>query len=233
MIRAIGFDLDDTLLDHRSSASKGISSLFDERRWEYAGETELEMHWEYLEKKHFARYVAGELSIQEQRRERIAGVIASLGISPDANALDEMFAEFLIHYQLSWTAFPDVIKTLESLKSSGFRLSILTNGVLAQQTAKLDHLGLSGYFDSILAVGNITAPKPDSRAFAKLCEAFSLKPSEVAYVGDDLVVDAIGATNNGLHGIWLNRSGEIEIACQIREIGNLSDLLPIVNSIEN
>lgn len=233
MIRAIGFDLDDTLLDHRSSASKGISSLFAERRWEYAGDTELETYWEYLEKKHFARYVSGELSIREQRRERIAGVIESLGISPDTNTLDEIFDEFLMHYQSSWEAFPDVIKTLESLKSSGFRLSILTNGIQAQQKAKLDHLGLSGYFDSILAVGNISAPKPDLRAFAELCESFSMKPSDVAYVGDDLVADAIGATKSGLHGIWLNRSGAIENSYSIHEIENLSDLIPLINSTES
>lgn len=102
---------------HLNCGSQGTFSLFNKRRWEFAGESELETYWEYLEKKHFARFVSGELSIQEQRRERIAGVIESLGISPDIDSLD-----------------------------------------------------------SILAIGNAIAPKPDSRAFAELCEAFRVKP---------------------------------------------------------
>lgn len=233
MIQAIGFDLDGTLIDHRSSASKGISLLFNQKGWEYVGETNLETYWEYLENKHFARYISGELSTQQQRRERILEVIESLGISPDLATLDEFFDEFLMHYQSSWTAFPDVIKTLESLKSLGFRLSILTNGIQTQQNAKLKHLGLLGYFDSILAVENLTAPKPDSRAFAQLCEDFNLNASDVAYVGDDLVTDAIGASKSGLHGIWLNRSVMSENLGETHEIGNLAELIPLLNSISN
>lgn len=233
MIQAIGFDLDGTLLDHRSSAANGILSLFEERRWEYAGETDLALRWEHLEKKHFPRYISGELSTQEQRRERVAGIIESLGVSSDVDSLDEIFDEYLLHYQLSWVSFPEVSNALESLKSLGFRLSILTNGIQVQQNAKMEHLGLSGYFDSILAVGNLTAPKPDSSAFAALCESFTLNPSEVAFVGDDLATDAIGATKSGLHGIWLNRSGARENLGQKYEITNLTELLPLLCSIWN
>ena len=45
------------------------------------------------------------------------------------------------------------------------------------------------------------------RAFLHACERMGSEPARTAYVGDDLVVDALAAREAGLTGIWLDRRG--------------------------
>ena len=52
----------------------------------------------------------------------------------------------------------------------------------------------------------IGTAKPDPAIFHAACDALELAPAQVAYVGDDLVLDVEGAQKAGLTGIWLNRN---------------------------
>ena len=56
------------------------------------------------------------------------------------------------------------------------------------------------------------------------------EPARTAYVGDDLVVDALAAREAGLAGIWLDRrgtwaGGDVGVPV-IRSLGDLGRLLP-------
>jgi len=208
VIRAVGFDLDDTLLDHRSAASAGLAALVKQQDWVYEGVIELGKEWERVERLHFANYIAGALTMREQRRERMRDFLALAEVEVRDTELDELFEEYLSHYAKSWVPFPDVRRTLENLSHLGFRLAVLTNGQQEQQESKLASMGFLEMFESVLAIGTLTAPKPDARAFLELSSALGCLPDEVLYVGDDPHCDAIAATKAGLHGVWLNRAGQ-------------------------
>ncbi len=224
MIRAVGFDLDDTILDHRGAASAGIAALLKQQGWVYEGVTELGKEWQRLEQLHFAEYVAGNLTLIQQRRARMRNFLAMVEVEAHDAELDDLFREFLSHYANSWVAFSDVRPTLENLNHLGFRLAVLTNGQQEQQEAKLASMGFLGMFDSVLAIGTLTAPKPDARAFLELSSALGCAPEQVVYVGDDPLWDAIAATKAGLHGVWLNRAGHEGpdgIGIQVRTLDSL------------
>ena len=224
MIRAVGFDLDDTLLDHRSAASKAIASLLEQQGWVYQGATEFGREWQRLEQLHFAEYIAGNLTLIQQRRARMHDFLAMVEVEAHGTELDDLFEEFLSHYAKSWVPFPEVRATLENLRSSGFHLAVLTSGQQEQQEAKLASMGFLEMFESVLAIGTLTAPKPDARAFLQLSSALGCLPEEVLYVGDDPHCDAIAATKAGLHGVWLNRAGQDGpegIGIQVRTLDSL------------
>ena len=224
MIRAVGFDLDDTLLDHRSAASAGLAALVKQQDWVYEGVTELGKEWQRLEQLHFAEYIAGNLTLIQQRRARMRDFLATVEVEAHDAELDDLFKEFLSHYAKSWVPFPDVRATLENLRSSGFHLAVLTSGQQEQQEAKLASMGFLEMFESVLAIGTLTAPKPDARAFLQLSSALGCLSDEVVYVGDDPHWDAIAATKAGLHGVWLNRAGQDGpdgIGIQIRTLDSL------------
>jgi putative hydrolase of the HAD superfamily len=63
----------------------------------------------------------------------------------------------------------------------------------------------------VLTSSEIGSAKPDARAVIAVCDAVGQPPNAVAYVGDNLEVDARAATAAGLRGIWLDRadSGEV------------------------
>jgi putative hydrolase of the HAD superfamily len=142
VIRAVGFDLDDTLLDHRSAASSGLASLFAQQGWVYEGTAEFGAEWQRIEQRHFGDHIVGKLSLAEQRRKRLRDFLAQADIELPDSELDELFEEYLRHYAKSWVAFPDALPVLENLCHLGFRMAVLTNGLQEQQEAKLAHLGL-------------------------------------------------------------------------------------------
>jgi putative hydrolase of the HAD superfamily len=57
-------------------------------------------------------------------------------------------------------------------------------------------------------------------------------PAETVHVGDRLDVDAEGARDAGLHGVWLDRSGcgTLPLDAGISVIGRLADLPALITS---
>ncbi len=229
MIRGIGFDLDNTLFDHRGAAAAGMSSLLHKRGWVYEGESDLETIWQQIEQKYFSEYVAGNMTLAEHRRERMREFLAIANIYVTGADLNGLFDDYLEEYSNSWTAYSDALPVLETLRESGYALAVLTNGQQDQQERKLAKMGLSHFFTSVLAIGKVTHPKPDARAFLQMCASLECEPEAVVYVGDDPQVDAVAATRAGLHGVWLNREGleaHVGISNQISTLFMLKDSLP-------
>ena len=106
------------------------------------------------------------------------------------------------------TLFDDVLVCLPRL-AERTTLGSLTNGA-----ADLRQIGLDHHFAVSLAAHEIGRAKPDPVVFHAACEALVLPPSQVAYVGDDLRLDVEGAQKAGLRGIWLNRHGAAKPAEQ-------------------
>ena len=99
------------------------------------------------------------------------------------------------------TLFDDVAVCLPRL-AERITLGSLTNGA-----ADLRQIGLDHHFRVSLAAHEIGRAKPDPAVFHAACEALALPPSQVAYVGDDLRFDVEGAQKAGLTGLWMNRHG--------------------------
>lgn len=206
-----------------------MSSLLHKRGWIYEGEPDLETIWQQIEQKYFSEYVAGNLTLAEHRRQRMREFLQTANLHADSSDLDGLFAGYLEEYSNSWVAYSDALPALETLRESGYVLAVLTNGQQDQQERKLAKMGLSHFFSSVLAIGKVTHPKPDARAFLQMCASLKCKPEEVVYVGDDPHVDAIAATRTGLHGVWLNREGletSVGISNQISTLALLKDSLP-------
>ena len=86
-------------------------------------------------------------------------------------------------------------------------MGLLTNSAAHATAEKLEVLELSGAFPVVATTDTLGFGKPDPRAFLHACERMGSEPARTAYVGDDLVVDALAAREAGLAGIWLDRRG--------------------------
>ncbi len=226
MIRAIGFDLDNTLFDHRVAATRALELLIDEKGWTYTNGISVGGEWHRLEDLYFAQYVAGTMTLMEHRRARMRNFLTSTDVHIEERNLDALWDDYLRHYSNSWIAYPEVISVLDSLKESGYKLAVLTNGQQAQQEAKLAAMGLADYFEVVLAIGTVDALKPDRRAFEHLCRVLECDANEVLFVGDDLDYDVHASINAGLRAVWLNRDGlkvPKVIARQIQSLNNLKE----------
>jgi FMN hydrolase / 5-amino-6-(5-phospho-D-ribitylamino)uracil phosphatase len=97
--------------------------------------------------------------------------------------------------------FADVRPALERLKSR-YLLATLSNG-----NADLTRIGLAEFFSLSLNARQIGVGKPHPRCFEKLASGLGLRPRDVVYVGDDPLLDVEAARSAGLSTAWVSRFG--------------------------
>jgi putative hydrolase of the HAD superfamily len=177
---------------------------------------------------HFPRFLAGELSMHEQRRARMVDLFRPAKLNLSAVEADAAFVVFEKTYRDSWRAFPDAASCLKAL--AGYKLAVLTNGDLDQQKAKLQAAGLGSHFRNVFVSSDIGYAKPNRSAFLVSCARLGVEPNRCAYVGDSPDTDVGGSADAGLRSIWLNRDGSRNVPVEvgfpvIRSLDELADLV--------
>lgn len=206
-IRAVLFDLDNTLFDHLTSARAGVDAFLRHLGTEHSDE--LTCSWFEIEQVNYDRFLTKELSFHEQRRERLRQFLPLTGLAvPTTDSrLDQLFATYLQNYEEAWTAFPDAAPALRRLRSGGIPVGVVTNGNHDQQTSKINKIGLDPLLDRIFSSELTSHAKPAPEAFIEPCKSMQIAPAQTLYVGDNYRVDIEGARNAGLQAIHLNREG--------------------------
>jgi putative hydrolase of the HAD superfamily len=127
----IFFDLDGTLLDHRSSEYLGVKSFYKEYGKCLKFEEDMfYKQWCYVSDKHFNKYLNGEITFRKQRIERIKELFNFSDIKLSDDTAENVFNNYLKIYENNWKAFSDVIPCLKQLY--GYKLGIISNGDLEQ-----------------------------------------------------------------------------------------------------
>jgi putative hydrolase of the HAD superfamily len=236
-IRAVLWDVDDTLFDYIGSDRAGaLAHIQAEGLLSRYGPAERALErWRAVMERQFARFLAGELGFLEHRRERAR---AFLGRPLSDEEADAWFARYIALYEKAWRLFPDAVPALDAL-TPGYRHGVLSNSSAANQDRKLRRLGIRDRLEVLLCADALGCAKPAPEAFLAGCEALGLPPREVAYVGDRWDTDARGADEAGLRGIWLDRRGVGAEGEEgpwaegrgVRRIGALSELLPLLKAV--
>ncbi|MCL6642916.1 MAG: HAD family hydrolase [Candidatus Bipolaricaulota bacterium] len=206
-LRAIFFDLDETLLDTSGCRPPAVEASFrvaaqkypqlDGEAWHRASEeVRAEMHDLWLNSSN---------SGAELLREGAYRILKKLGIDDKALAPHVSQA-----YYLTWVShlklFPEVPEVLAELRGR-YRLGIISNGPSDLQRYKLRLFELEREFDPIVISGEIGVAKPDQKIFRYALERAGVSPEEALYVGDSPVYDIVGAKGAGMMMVWVNRSG--------------------------
>jgi putative hydrolase of the HAD superfamily len=201
-VRAICFDLDNTLWEIEPVLLRAERILADWLRLRYPGIGERFFHEEVLairsallrdepHQAHDLTYLRRETLV---RVARAAGYDAAAARSIGHQAFDVWHAarNEVIPYE-------EVLPSLDRLKRR-FRLATLTNG-----NADLGRIGLAHHFEVNLNAGALGYAKPDARAYAAVAEALTLKPAEILFVGDEPHADVLGPRAVGMQTVWVNR----------------------------
>jgi putative hydrolase of the HAD superfamily len=227
-VKVVLFDLDDTLFAHRESVASGITQYRRSLGGPIAAaDARTAAHrWRELEEVHYHRYLSGELTFVEQRRERARIFAEEYGVILEEHEADAWFDSYFVEYMRAWTLHDDTIACLDAV--APLRIGIITNGDLAFQVAKIERIGLANRIEKVIASGELGFAKPDPRIFEHACRVFGVQPSEAAYVGDRLQTDAIGAASAGLLGVWLDRSRD---ASPEQLAAAAASAVPVINGL--
>jgi putative hydrolase of the HAD superfamily len=97
--------------------------------------------------------------------------------------------------------FPGVMDTLGQLRPK-YHLAIVSDAQTAYAMPELNAVGLSDHFEHIIISGSFGYRKPDERMFTSALTAMKMKPSEILFVGNDMVTDVYGAQRLGIKTVF-------------------------------
>lgn len=235
-LKAIFFDLDETLLDTSGCRPPAVEASFriavqkypelNLEAWRRASEeVKVEMHDLWLNSPN---------SGVELLREGSYRILKKLGIDDSELAThvsQAYYRTWIKHLKL----FPEVQEVLAALRGR-FRLGIISNGPSDLQRYKLKLFNLEREFDPIVISGEIGVAKPDPAIFRHALEFAKVSPSEALYVGDSPTYDIVGAKGVGMQMIWVNRNGLPTENLKIKPdvvVRDLREILKIAVSVQS
>jgi putative hydrolase of the HAD superfamily len=129
--------------------------------------------------------------------------------------------------------YEETFRILDALKGN-YQLLLLTNGSPDLQKTKLSITPeLAPYFDHIVISGDFGRGKPDPSIFEHALSRMSLKKDEVIMVGDNLMTDILGANRAGIKSVWINRhQKEKNEVIPTYEIQHLEELFSILEELQ-
>lgn len=232
-LRALIFDLDDTLVVEEASAEAALLQTCELARLRYGIEPR-DLHatlrqtcrrlwhqapvraycidigvssWEAL----WARFEGDNENLRilrawapGYRRDSWHEALKRHGVNDDEFAV-ELAETFPAHRRKLHIVYDDVGPTLDRFRAR-FRLGLLTNGAPDLQREKIAGAGIGNYFDEILVSGDLSFGKPDPRIYQAILYRLGAASHEAVMIGNSLHSDIQGAQRAGLKAVWVNRT---------------------------
>lgn len=209
-IRAVLFDLDDTLHDDTYAFTTAAQEVAAEVAAEH-GIDALALKRAYIAEAEgfWHRLTAAQLrmKLSHSRAMMWGNALRSVGLE-DGHLAERSAANYNIYRKKYFALFPGALDLLSELKAAGMKLGLLTNGMSETHREKIALLQITEYFDAIFIADEVGMVKPDPLLFAHACTKLRTSPSESAMVGDRYERDIAGALDAGLFTIWVNVRNE-------------------------
>jgi len=188
LIKAILFDLDDTLLDRTTSLGAYVKEQYQRYKLDHIAYETYHRRFLELDQRGYAA-----------KPQVFQALIADFAVPASVEAL---LADFEQGAWNSCTLLPDAIVVLRTLRSCGYKLGVITNGEEWSQMRKLRVTGLVSLFDLLVISEQEQVKKPNPQIFTRAAKRLSARPDECAFVGDHARNDIYGAGAVGMKTIW-------------------------------
>lgn len=232
-MKYIFFDLDITLIDIKKAQNLAIEYLYNFYKFDDRIDIDSFIRkWDELTDYHYAFYTRKEISYEEQRNRRIIDLFKAYNKELDKTP-KEIYDIYLKSFEENWCLFDDVYEVLEKLYKSGYKLGVISNGDLSQQTDKLKKTGIYNFFDIVTTSSEYDYSKPDVRLYEEIIRKYNIDKDNMIMIGDQVEKDVLPCLSIGLDAIWLNRKNK-ENKYDVKEVKNLGELykfIPIQNYV--
>lgn len=222
MIKAIIFDLDNTLVDFmkmkRDSIDAAVEAMID------AG---LDMPREEIKTKIYDIYEAEGIEYQKIFDQFLTSELG--GIDPKIHAAG------IVAYRKARDAalvtYSHVDYTLIELAKRGIRLAVISDAPKLQAWLRLCQLKLHHLFDCVVTFEDTGELKPNPAPFLRTLQSLGVEPSEVLMVGDWPERDVVGAKRLGIRTVFARYGDTFGIISSGAdyEIDDIANLLKLVD----
>jgi putative hydrolase of the HAD superfamily len=150
----------------------------------------------------------------------------------------KMLAEGIVAYRQTqrkhMKTYPEVKPTLKRLKKMGLKLGIVSDAPSLNGWIRLIELGIQNLFDVVVTFDETGKTKPSKHPFLVALKQLKVKPSETIHVGDNPERDIKGAKLLGIktiyakYGNFRNEKADADFT-----INSFGEILPIIKSLNN
>ncbi|MCU0474769.1 MAG: HAD-IA family hydrolase [Anaerolineae bacterium] len=213
-IRAILFDLDDTLIDWSGFAGNWYDIEPRHLRYVYDHVTHtvggMRVNFEgFIEEFNRRTGEAWRNARHSMASPHIGHLlvdtIAWLGIPRERLDLDSIVDAYRWDVVEGTLPFPEVHGVLETLSQRGLAMGLITNSYLPMRMrdAELRGHGLMPFFgEHRYSAADLGYLKPHANVFIGALERMGIPPAEAVFVGDNLTADIMGGRGVGMRTVW-------------------------------
>ncbi len=228
MLKAVIFDIDDTLYSYHGANAHALPLVGDYARRELSVEAErfLALYQRCMEEQlRTHSTVAGCHS----RAIRFQMVLERLGAPlHHAAVLNDLYWNSLLDVI---TPFPGVLDFLRALGARGIRRGVGSDMTTDWQLKKLHRLGLLEELDFVVTSEEAGVEKPDEGLFRLCAQKAGCAPEECLFIGDNLRKDVLGARGAGMDALWLNPAGAA--AAEGLDVKSIQGYLGLIDHINH
>ena len=232
MIKAILFDLDNTLVDFmkmkEDAVNAAVKAMID------AG---LRLSFETAKSRIYDIYRDKGIEFQE---------VFDRFLSQELGQINhKILAAGIVAYRKAREAalvlYPHVNMTLFELIKRGYKLAVLSDAPRKQAWLRLCYLNLHHTFDVVVTYDDTGELKPNPAPFQRALERLEVEPEEALMVGDWPERDMAGASKLGIRTVYarygdtysrINKEGAKVIPGATYIIDDISELLEIVENFD-
>jgi putative hydrolase of the HAD superfamily len=222
MVKAVIFDLDNTLVDFMRMKENAVNAALDSMI-----DAGLKLDRETARKKIFAIYE--EEGIEDQ-------TVFDKFLLREFREIDyKIHAAGVVGYRrakhASMVLYPHINLTLIELAKRGFKLGVVSDAPRKQVWLRLCELNLHHIFHAVIAFDDTGEKKPSPAPFARALALLGVKPDEAIMVGDWAERDVTGAKKIGMKTVFAkygNLFGTLQSGAD-HEINDIIELLEIVD----
>lgn len=193
-IKAVIFDLDDTLYSEKEYVKSGYKKIADSLS-----------HIEYVQDKLWNAFCQGKQAIDE--------LLLEEGIYTEE--LKERCLAIYRHHKPDIHLYAGAEGLLKNLRKQGLKIGIITDGRPEGQRAKIESLGIESLVDEIIITDELAGKgdihkfrKPNPTAFRIMKHRLDCDYSAMCYIGDNKRKDFQAPAQLGMQMIWFqNRDG--------------------------
>ncbi|KOC31910.1 HAD family hydrolase [Clostridium botulinum] len=191
MIKALIFDLDDTLYNERNYVFGAFKEVCKYLSYKYSL-NELQLYDDILN------------VFNKEGRGKIFNIICDrYNLNEDIKKLVHIYRNSKPKLDL----YDDAKKILEWCRNSGFKLGIITDGCSKVQWNKIKSLKLENIVDKIIVTDDFGKEywKPHKRSYVEISKYLNVEYKECAYIGDNSNKDFVGCKELGINTVRIIR----------------------------
>jgi len=220
------FDFDNTLVDFHKASELAFDQCF--RDYDLKQKSDYYKVYGKINTKVWKDFEDKKITALDIREIRFTKFLEQINVTHlDGLAFNTQYLNNLVMFT---TIRPEVKNMLSAMKKK-YKLSIITNGLKEVQRPRLEHCGITSFFDSIIVSDEIGVAKPHKEFFDVAMASIDehIDKRKILVIGDSLNSDIAGARAYGLKSCFVNKNKESSLDADII----ISDVLELSAVIED